>query len=381
MARLASVVTTALPTPHPTPEEYRHAQDPDVLTGADTTGRSTTAPRTPPASGPRSCSPRSRSSPTRASTSTLASPGGRTPVVDEGSLDPGTIGEEESAKQRKALDALQERLASPGARDVDLDAYDAVFVPGGHGPMEDLAVDPDLGRVLVTMLDGGKVVSSVCHGPAGLLPAKREDGSWLFEGRRLTAFTDAEEEQAGLADKAPWLLESRLRESGASFSSGEPWAPFVVVDGNLVTGQNPASSTGGRAGGRHAAEGLTGALPSLVEEVAKRPSRDAELSWGTRCRRKGLRGCSWFPGSARKWSRGLVTRLRRSSTNGCGGTRPSRPTGNASGRRATEASVRPERASDSATNPLALTSSTNARSASTAAPLRERGTRRPAGSP
>ncbi len=173
----------------------------------------------------------------------LASPGGRTPVVDEGSLDPGTIGEEESAKQRKALDALQERLASTLVlADVDLDDYDAVFVPGGHGPMEDLAVDPDLGRVLVTMLDGGKVVSSVCHGPAGLLPAKREDGSWLFEGRRLTAFTDAEEEQAGLADKAPWLLESRLRESGASFSSGEPWAPFVVVDGNLVTGQNPASS-------------------------------------------------------------------------------------------------------------------------------------------
>ncbi|MCY4727242.1 type 1 glutamine amidotransferase domain-containing protein [Nocardioides sp. STR2] len=174
----------------------------------------------------------------------LASPGGRTPVVDEGSLDPGAIGEEESAKQRAALDALQGRLASTLVlADVDLDDYDAVFVPGGHGPMEDLAVDDDLGRVLVTMLDAGKVVSSVCHGPAGLLPATREDGSWLFEGRELTAFTDAEEKQAGLADKAPWLLESRLRESGASFSSGEPWAPFVVVDGRLVTGQNPASST------------------------------------------------------------------------------------------------------------------------------------------
>ena len=92
------------------------------------------------------------------------------------------------------------------------------------------------------MLDAGKVVSSVCHGPAGLLPAKRADGSWLFAGRRLTAFTDAEEQQAGLADQAPWLLESRLREAGAAFSSGEAWAPFVVVDDNLVTGQNPASS-------------------------------------------------------------------------------------------------------------------------------------------
>ncbi len=174
----------------------------------------------------------------------FASPGGATPVVDEGSLAADTIGEEESAKQRKALEAISTRLESTLVlADVDLGSYDAVFVPGGHGPMEDLAVDDDLGRILVTMLDGGKVVSSVCHGPAGLLPAKRADGSWLFVGRNLTAFTDAEEEQAGLADKAPWLLESRLREAGATFSSAEPWAPFVVVDGNLVTGQNPASST------------------------------------------------------------------------------------------------------------------------------------------
>ncbi|MCY7396796.1 MAG: type 1 glutamine amidotransferase domain-containing protein [Nocardioides sp.] len=174
----------------------------------------------------------------------LASPAGKTPVVDEGSLAPGTIGEEESAKQRKALDALADRLGSTLVlADVDPNSYDAVFVPGGHGPMEDLAVSEDLGRILVTMLDGGKVVSSVCHGPAGLLPAKRDDGSWLFAGRKLTAFTDVEEERAGLADKAPWLLEARLREAGATFSSGEPWAPFVVVDDKLVTGQNPASST------------------------------------------------------------------------------------------------------------------------------------------
>ena len=136
----------------------------------------------------------------------LASPQGRTPVVDEGSLAPDTIGEEESARQRQALDALAGRLESTLVlADVDLSSYDAVFVPGGHGPMEDLAVSDDLGRILVTMLDAGKVVSSVCHGPAGLLPAKRADGSWLFAGRRLTAFTDAEEQQAGLADQAPWL--------------------------------------------------------------------------------------------------------------------------------------------------------------------------------
>ena len=130
----------------------------------------------------------------------LASPGGAVPtVVDEGSLAPEAIGEEESAKQRKGATTLAATGSSSTLvlADVDLDSYDAVFVPGGHGPMEDLAVSDDLGRILVTMLDGGKVVSSVCHGPAGLLPARRADGSWLFAGRNLTAFTDAEEEQAG----------------------------------------------------------------------------------------------------------------------------------------------------------------------------------------
>jgi putative intracellular protease/amidase len=86
------------------------------------------------------------------------------------------------------------------------------------------------------------VVTAVCHGPAGLLPANRQDGSWLFQGRRMTAFTDEEERLAGLAPRAPWLLESRLRERGAVFQAGPPWQSHVVVDGNLITGQNPASS-------------------------------------------------------------------------------------------------------------------------------------------
>jgi putative intracellular protease/amidase len=109
--------------------------------------------------------------------------------------------------------------------------------------MEDLAVSADLGRLLVTMLDSGQVVSSLCHGPAGLLPAVRADGTWAFAGRELTAFSNEEEIQAGLADKAPWLLEDRMREAGAAFRIGPAWAPFVIVDDNLVTGQNPASST------------------------------------------------------------------------------------------------------------------------------------------
>ena len=111
--------------------------------------------------------------------------------------------------------------------------------------MEDLAVSGILGRILATMLDGGRLSPlGVCHGPAGLLPAMRADGSWLFAGRNLTAFTDVEEDRSGPAHKAPWLLESRLREAGATFSSGESWAPFVVVDDKLVTGpDNMVSSS------------------------------------------------------------------------------------------------------------------------------------------
>jgi putative intracellular protease/amidase len=85
-------------------------------------------------------------------------------------------------------------------------------------------------------------VAAVCHGPVGLLSATRGDGSWLFAGRRLTAFTNEEEQQAGYADRAPWLLETRLRERGAHFKAGPAWTPHIVVDGDLITGQNPASS-------------------------------------------------------------------------------------------------------------------------------------------
>ena len=108
--------------------------------------------------------------------------------------------------------------------------------------MQDLAVDPDFGRILAAMLpDENKIVVGLCHGPAGFLAAGDANG-WLFAGRRLTAFSNAEEKQGGLADRAPWLLETRLRAAGANFEAGEPWGSFVVTDGNLITGQNPASS-------------------------------------------------------------------------------------------------------------------------------------------
>jgi putative intracellular protease/amidase len=176
---------------------------------------------------------------------TIATPSGVRPTVDEASLSAeGAGGEEQAAELRAELDALAGQLGAPVALEsVSPGDYDGVFVPGGHGPMQDLAESPDLGRLLTTLLDDDKVVAAVCHGPAALLSATRADGSWAFAGRRLAGFTNDEETQAGLADKAPWLLEDRMREAGGELQSGPAWQPFSVVDGNVVTGQNPASSS------------------------------------------------------------------------------------------------------------------------------------------
>ncbi|MEA2290588.1 MAG: hypothetical protein QOD55_2585 [Solirubrobacteraceae bacterium] len=175
---------------------------------------------------------------------TIATPGGVRPTVDERSLDPDMVGgEEQAAELRRDLDAAAGRFAAPvRLEDVSASDYDGVFVPGGHGPMEDLAGSPEMGRLLVALLDDDKVVASVCHGPAALLPATRPDGTWAFAGRDLAGFTNEEETQAGLADRAPWLLEDRMREAGGALRGGPAWQPFSVVDDNVVTGQNPASS-------------------------------------------------------------------------------------------------------------------------------------------
>lgn len=179
---------------------------------------------------------------------TIATPGGRTPVPDQMSLSLAANGGNEAAVQefRSYLAEHHALLAHPvRLEDVDPADYDGVLVPGGHGPMQDLAVNPDIARVLAAMLpDESKVVASLCHGPASFFAAGNPDGSWLFRGRRLTAFSDEEERLVGLAENSPWLLEQRLRTAGAEYSSGPAWSPYVVVDGNLVTGQNPASGQG-----------------------------------------------------------------------------------------------------------------------------------------
>ncbi len=173
----------------------------------------------------------------------VATPGGVVPTVDRGSLAPEANGGQEGADRVAAsLDSFTELRRPLALADVDLDDYAAVFYPGGHGPMEDLAVDADSGALLVAALEAGTPLGVVCHAPAALLAATGADGANAFAGYRLTGFTNAEERQAGLADRAKWLLQDRLVEIGADFQEGAPWAPYVVVDRTLVTGQNPASS-------------------------------------------------------------------------------------------------------------------------------------------
>lgn len=173
----------------------------------------------------------------------IATPRGVAPTVDPASL--GFIGGM-PAKTRAIsrylhqLDALArpKRLA-----DIDADDYDVVFYPGGHGPMEDLAVDADSGRLLTTVLESGGTLALLCHAPAAMLAARRDDGTWPFDGYRMTALSNTEERLNLPARKAKWLLQDRLVEAGAIYDKGVvPLRPHLVVDRNLYTGQNPASS-------------------------------------------------------------------------------------------------------------------------------------------
>jgi putative intracellular protease/amidase len=174
---------------------------------------------------------------------TIATPGGRKPVVDPSSMSPEVLGPAHTKALADYLESIKSELATPiRIEDVVPANYDMVFVPGGHGPMEDLAVHHPTGRVLTEMLELGRKVAIVCHAPASMFTAKRGDGTWAFKGYRMTAFTNEEETQAGHAARAPWLLEDRLRALGAVFENGPAWSVHVVVDRNLYTGQNPMSA-------------------------------------------------------------------------------------------------------------------------------------------
>jgi putative intracellular protease/amidase len=173
----------------------------------------------------------------------VATPNGVTPTVDMMSLRPEMAGGIDGALELEAIIRSAETMRRPlRLSDVRLEDYDAVYLPGGHGPMSDLAWDADCGRLLTAQLASGNPLFIVCHAPAALL-ATRIHGISPFKGYRVTCFTNEEEEAVGLAPAAPWLLETELKEKvGVEFSRGPIWEPYMVEDRNLITGQNPHSA-------------------------------------------------------------------------------------------------------------------------------------------
>ncbi|WP_408911522.1 type 1 glutamine amidotransferase domain-containing protein [Corynebacterium gottingense] len=174
----------------------------------------------------------------------VATPGGKAPTVDKVSLDESAGDADTLAAVKAKLEELEPVLAKPLDLDnVKAENYDLVFYPGGHGPMEDLAVNETSARILTERMANNAPVALLCHAPAAVLATENAQGGSPFSGRKMTGFSNDEERAAGLADKAPWLLEDRLVALGAEYTKApEAGAPYVAVDGNLYTGQNPASS-------------------------------------------------------------------------------------------------------------------------------------------
>lgn len=172
---------------------------------------------------------------------TLASPKGGLPPLDPKSIEPDS--QTEATIRFEEDDIAQDALANTEVLgSLSVDDFDAVFYPGGHGPLWDLAGDQDSIAFIEETLSAGKPVAAVCHGPAVLLYARERDGSPLVMGRCITGFSNREEEEVGLATVVPFLLEDELLKAGATYSKAENWHSHVVIDGDLITGQNPASS-------------------------------------------------------------------------------------------------------------------------------------------
>ncbi|MEM7650850.1 MAG: type 1 glutamine amidotransferase domain-containing protein [Pseudomonadota bacterium] len=162
-------------------------------------------------------------------------------------IDPRSTGEDQKKEESVARYLNDETLQAAvkntkSASEIDTTQYAAIFFPGGHGTMWDYPDNPLLANIITGALDEGRVVAAVCHGPAVLVGVEGENGDPLVKGRKISTFTDSEEDAVGLTDAVPFLLESRLRELGADVVTVENFQPLSVVDGNLVTGQNPASA-------------------------------------------------------------------------------------------------------------------------------------------
>lgn len=172
---------------------------------------------------------------------TLATPnGGKAPI------DPSSTTEDASTEATERYNndpAAQAKINNTLVlADVNPKEYDAVFYPGGHGPLWDLANDKHSITLIETFNKQDKPIAFVCHAPAALKGVKNEDGSPLVKGKKVTGFTNSEEKAVGLTDVVPFLVEDMLKENGGIYSKGDDWSVHVLQDGNLITGQNPASS-------------------------------------------------------------------------------------------------------------------------------------------
>ncbi|MDK2746204.1 MAG: type 1 glutamine amidotransferase domain-containing protein [Brevundimonas sp.] len=182
----------------------------------------------------------------------LASPKGGQPPLDPKSDD--ADAQTEDTRRFKADTEAQAALASTvELASVKAEDFDAVFYPGGHGPLWDLANDADSIALIEAFAKADKPTGFVCHAPGVLKSVHGPDGKPLVEGRKVTGFTNSEEEAVGLTEVVPFLVENVLIANGGDYSKGPDWGSYVVVDGKLVTGQNPSSS-------REAAEALLGLL-------------------------------------------------------------------------------------------------------------------------
>ena len=174
-------------------------------------------------------------------TITIASPKGGQPPIDPSSTEPANQTEATHRFDKDA--ALKELLAhTKKLSEVSADDFDAVFYPGGHGPLWDLTNDKDSIKLIESFWIGKKPVAAVCHAPSVLLHVVDEEKIPLLKGKKVTGFTNTEEKAVGLTEVVPFLLEDELKRKGGIYSKKEDWTSYVVTDGLLITGQNPASS-------------------------------------------------------------------------------------------------------------------------------------------
>jgi len=171
---------------------------------------------------------------------TLASPKGGQPPVDPKSSEPDAQ-TETTARFHKDDNARQALANTVKLSDISADDFDAVFYPGGHGPLWDLAEDADSIALIEAFWKAGKPVSAVCHAP-GVLRNVLIDGTPLVKDKRVTGFSNSEEDAVGLTDIVPFLVEDELKKNGGDYSKAADWRSYAIIDGKLITGQNPASS-------------------------------------------------------------------------------------------------------------------------------------------